>query len=995
MNNIILTSDLHIDNWHSYEPSPDYRLSEYDFLAKRYVQLINEKQASWIFFCGDLINTPYIAPNAFHKLWELFKYIHSHTNAYIGFIDGNHDVADKEYGDRPDLTFITTLTDIDPNRIFYLHNKIVNIAGKTIYCCNWMPVEEYKCPDCNIFLGHVSLGFGQDIVGNYDIAFAGDIHTIETHGKAHTLGTALQLYPDQMVDGGVITCVDVDTYNFEYIPTSGLLDDGTEHKFLNLKETEEYKSIIAKRLESEAEAAEYENLSSQSLQLMEDLEATVKSNGLEAIHNRIDKSGQPAPISFDFAIDTAHISNFRSIQELELDMKQYQPIIYINAPNGVGKSVLLSSLIIAMTGDRSMNAYNRDVHGDGTEVYECRTDITLKYVGNTYRIVRGPGVLEFYINDIQKTENNKRVLESVIYQNLPFLAYINFFYLRANGHLFELNDRLEFFKVCFNLNIYDYYAQQSRELDKQINRHIREMQGSIASLTDRINDHNNKITELMNQNQNAGGVIEDENALNEQIKTVEVLQDNLNKCLTNILLNESEIKNTKEKLSALSSWNKDRVLSELENLKAVNKYHQDLDSYNASKNTITLKISSLQKAIESVNPYMSLDLVSELAYHEAYDKYALECETFNNEVKRLSTIANTKLDFIHCSNCGTDIPLDAELVNKVNEAKDKLSKMVAPVAPTTVTCYFRTTQECKNMIEQVNSSKQIFDQINSLNAELASLVEPVKPTEIPRAFGTEAEYDQLLQSLDNLANVQKYYDDKVAENEQEKAKQKEIEQSIMNIAGADPKAFIEGLRARIRNAAEMKVRQQHIDSMTYDRDKLVSEVDNINKQIEDDKAAIKENIRYAALFDVANKNSIPYNMLDKIARNLSSEDIKITTTADADDGSSYFYISIRMRDPSGAWRNYDEASDGQKCIMDMYVLNKITTMMGSVGLLILDESLANLSPSNYNTALTYINNLKVGKCLITSHNPSMVLLGSRITFNLTKERGTHIVNQTL
>jgi DNA repair exonuclease SbcCD ATPase subunit len=84
---------------------------------------------------------------------------------------------------------------------------------------------------------------------------------------------------------------------------------------------------------------------------------------------------------------------------------------------------------------------------------------------------------------------------------------------------------------------------------------------------------------------------------------------------------------------------------------------------------------------------------------------------------------------------------------------------------------------------------------------------------------------------------------------------------------------------------------------------------------------------------------------------------------------------------NGNWISYNACSGGQKTILDIHFLSKI---LSKTGLLIFDEFLKHLSPSNHELCIDLISNMDVGCTIISSHMESIQAFNNRTcTLNLT------------
>lgn len=289
MYNGIIMADWHIHDFAMYNPTPHFRLNQNISAANRIVDIGKVNNAKDLYILGDTVNVPMITPVVYHMVTECFKILVSYyDNIYI--ILGQHDMNYKGSEDNPDSTFITCLCDISP-KIKYMHDKFITVEEKIIYMRNWTPVKKFPVPNgTNIYLSHMSLGMGQELEKDVELGIFGDIHEPVKIGNNYSVSTPYQLYPHQPEDG-LVGLLTIDNKGSRY---TRVKMDTPELVFLKLKKTEEYKSNPTFSMDENTKTS---ILSSESIYTM--IDEMILKESLTDIHNLIDKSNLPQPITLN------------------------------------------------------------------------------------------------------------------------------------------------------------------------------------------------------------------------------------------------------------------------------------------------------------------------------------------------------------------------------------------------------------------------------------------------------------------------------------------------------------------------------------------------------------------------------------------------------------------------------------------------------------------------------------------------------------------------
>lgn len=240
LSKIICISDIHIDNYQYFNPTEeefnemelqgeknDYRLRQCLTFAGALCKYGAKNGINKLFLLGDIINKPRTSPKVFHTLKKFIETLSKQY--YIYYILGQHDMDSKEMELDPENTYISAF---DGPHLWYMHGKTIELDGLRMKFLNWVPKKEVDYSNCDIALGHLSLGLSQKPVGDYKLGIFGDIHNpIEIPhefedkivGKDYSVGTPYQLYPSQP-EKGVFGVLDTEKVEFSRVESDILLN---------------------------------------------------------------------------------------------------------------------------------------------------------------------------------------------------------------------------------------------------------------------------------------------------------------------------------------------------------------------------------------------------------------------------------------------------------------------------------------------------------------------------------------------------------------------------------------------------------------------------------------------------------------------------------------------------------------------------------------------------------------------------------------------------
>ena len=141
-----------------------------------------------------------------------------------------------------------------------------------------------------------------------------------------------------------------------------------------------------------------------------------------------------------------------------------------------------------------------------------------------------------------------------------------------------------------------------------------------------------------------------------------------------------------------------------------------------------------------------------------------------------------------------------------------------------------------------------------------------------------------------------------------------------------------------------------------------NEINSIKELNDSENKLLKELEKYNQLFDIHAQGSIPLAVLNKLVKYLNNDRVKFEPVKKDDEFNIDAFINVK-----GNWISYNEASDGQKCYLDIFILIRITEFLDGIGLLVMDEPISNMDPEYVKDACDLIPEINAETILISSH----------------------------
>jgi len=709
--NILCISDIHIADFRNYNFEPDFRLKQFYRLADRLIQIKNQENCiDSLIIAGDFFETSIPLPTESHVFQDFINKLKSNFNK-IYFILGQHDMYYRNSSGEFDESGTAVTLECD-DQFIYCDCSLVNIEGRNFYFRDYEPVSIIKdIPTCDIFIGHVTLSdnnlFGQKFEdeSKFKLAVCGDIHKPIDINNCHSIGCPLQKnlndYPY-----GTVGIIDLDSLKFKRVQVIN-----NEYKFLRIYEegnevdSDEYTVVIKKSVKSNETQIDYNG---KLVDITKGVYNLIESNIPEEllnIHSIFrDKVKFDSDIDLNFVINELNIVNFRSIKNLTL--KFNDGVTFIQGNNGSGKSTILNAIKIALLGDNRLRKHIKL----GEDFCELSIDLTWK--GINYKIVRGSGYVQFYIDGKESNVNNKRDTESYIYETLNFLKYLDLFFLKSSEGNFAYNFiNSNLLQSVFKFDSIEQYYNLATDEIKSVKRNLRECEDSKIKLEGKL----------------------------------EQLETNLTVCRSNL---GSEVKCNISEVQNNIKYNKS-LISEYEDLSRSKRLIEDL----------------LGKVLEKPES----DLEEAKSLKNKWDK-------LKSIEYKLKSLKDKRSSDIECPNCHHIFNIDKELDNNIKEVQLEYDNLCKDLSGQKTKSYcdevindhlkynnwLKTQSDSKEKLDDINLKIQKFDNFDKNKLELdisnsEKLIQDYKvyKSKLDNIISLDSEKINLLSSIDEIKNKYK------------------------------------------------------------------------------------------------------------------------------------------------------------------------------------------------------------------------------------------------
>ena len=887
MHRILITGDIHIGNYSRYNFTTNFRINQFDRLAERFNQMADEYSVDHMIIAGDILRSCINQPKIEHRAKEFFDKISEKYNN-IEFILGNHDVDSKSVVNYDD----SLLTILCNDKIHYMNDKLVKYEDCSIYYHDWYCCDNVTdIKQCDLFISHINLSprFGQTVdESKFRYGVFGDYHSPIQVRNMYSTSTPIQHYISDPPDGSVIlVTIDGSDIKIERVQVAN-----NEYKFLRIYNSDdapaelgELDAVIRKNVSTQQNEG-LVKISNQLLnnksEFMNQINDIIEQNDLVDIHKEVIKDlPQPCLLDYDFKILNVEISNYRSIESINVDFTKLGKLIFLSGLNGSGKSSFINGLITAMLDDIHLDNHRR-IGSTGPVI----TGIELLYDGSIHKIRRFTGGIQYSINGNPVAANSKKLMKERILQNLPFLYNVAPFFIKSRSVFFSNFNRVDLFTKLFHLDVLSTYRIKCSNLKAskaaELNKFKMDKVAIEAKIsTNNENKNNIKLPQLSDQR----------------------TYDELN----------TEYNNLSNKLSRHDYLSE--TIKELES-KLV-KPEGNNDELNAEKSELLNRKDSNNQKLSIINDKNSLEgLINN--NNSLIEKY--------NKLMSESTVT--------CDKCGNKILLNKNFQSDIDELKNKNAESIEKLNKLPKIDLSRTELLDDNELID-NKIKKIDNKINENNDYYNKLnnISNFK-TELNNLSVTDSDRESLT-TLERLKNDRLLYDNLI---------------DSINKIDEDNKKNNETLI------------------------ELTNNITNINTEL-------NKYDKYDKLFDISYIDSIPCKLLSVISDELSTDDMKFSTTRSTKTAGDKFFISCSLL-VDGNWIDFDQTSDGQQARLGIMILSRLTNLLPKLGLVILDEPLRHIDSINIDEVIELIKNINSEHVIISSHAMNFSGQDSAIEFEL-------------
>jgi ABC-type lipoprotein export system ATPase subunit len=925
--NVLICSDIHINDYPDYNSSYRSRLGQFDKLSDRLVEIGKENGCEEVWILGDILDKPYSTHHVNHCMKRFMQKLVDNFSK-LRYILGQHDLSSKVNNQSEEDTIITLL-DFDSDKYINMDQKTLEIDGHLFGFMNWKPKQDLSWlgdKHLDILLGHYTKSemFGQEIdESKFDLMIHGDIHNDQVIGKFVSVGNPIQHDLKSMANGSCIV-LDTKTLKWERIRTDPDHTRFLRINYTKIREKEGFDGDLqyyVYRPEIKSDKTEEEKkLDINDIdKLIVDL---CRKNDIENIHYEVEsKCEKYSEIDFNFQINSVRICGYRSIVDITVNFSKGDRIALLG-PNGSGKSSILNAISDVF---RKRNSDIKVNKSDFTE--KINVTVSLTYQNKVYEITKGDD-WRFLIDGNEQHYGGVREFEEDLPNKLPFLKYIDLFFISSKVN--DLSDqfnpyrRIELISKFYRLDRIPAYYKTAELIYKDLKEKYKSLEIDVKSKVELMSYIDRRLLEI------------------DYAKDLDIKDLNLR--LEEII---------KERDEAVSRRMWENKLDSLERDVQVNK-----GRVKSVEGRVSTDIDRLRKDLSDMKEESK-------KVNEAYEFLYKESVKYDSDLKRIEEIevdgreVRSRLESIEkgkCSECGA--PLSDENHKKLHEEyKERINKLLSE---------WKEVNDRIDKLPNKRNSKSVFrEKLNSLKARYEELQ---KGSEI--LSNKISSNDIYLKQLEN-------YRKELEESEKslETHKESELKKVVLrdNLSSDE-----EDVRNKIVIAKEFS-------GLLSDKMEKESELDEVRSNIEKTEELMRKYKRY---MDLVSLNGIVYEeILRKLAEEFSNDDVIYDVELKMSRGERVLLFNSRFK-VKKTYRRYDQCSDGQRTVCDFNFLNNL--YKSNVGILTLDEYLKSVDSDNFDRICKIFSDIRVNTIIVSTHDMNMVQYNKRFLMSLNDKEETQI-----
>lgn len=995
---ILLSSDIHIGDYKTYNPEPNFRLNQFLKLKQFIEDLVTSKNIDEFWIAGDLLQVAQSTPPVMNVVKTFLSDISK--KCPIRMILGNHDVIVRS--DKTDISeynnyTLVSLLDLIPN-VFIYNNDLVKIGSKTVYFHSWNPSNSIPNrsneADYLVCHGdvHSSLSpFAPEFIDTtgYKKVFAGHIHIFKEIKNIVSLGVPLMHSFSDNPDIGV--CIlDTETDEIERVSTKGLFLEfkytKTEAETELLEGNTDTGNPVVVRLDPKVQNSEKVDISKISIspeEMLKEFSKTLSKDSLKILNTVVSKvfDNNLVP-DLRVKFKTLKAQNFLSIRDIDFNFDNFNGLTVIKGDIGSGKSTLFNLLEFMLFGRLPGYAKN-----DFSSVFKgkFKGTLELEYKGINYVITRTLSSLEYTKNNIPQESNRKTDLQKQLEEDLVFLKFFNIIYIKqtSTGIFSDMSDtsRVSFLSNLIGLNtIKNWTSLLDNEVENlKVSLKEKEEQRTVL-------DTKKKVLEVFNE-QNKDVVLRDKK---ETESKIEELNNNINSLNLVKEQNNSKITDIKVELTKLNAdfnlnlSKTDKLNSIVSNIKTLKEEIKEKELY---KEQLEQNVKDLEvPVLNEESPELDNQKIQELETLIRGTQSQINTKTVSLELakEKLNSLLNHPEVCPQCGQkwCVKDTEIKAkDLEEKIKTLEDSINSLESEK-----NIYLVRKQ---NVYDSFNSKMELFkslkqkynEKLKEYNQNL-EIIEKIKTT-VSYIENNKNKINNLKQDLNELkdSSLKKFlkvqngmfvFDQKtqktemlelIKEVDKLKNENSSLDSKIKDISHSVFELTMELGRIDSDNETYFKVQDnlKNIEKYNYELYKINKELDKTNNMIQE---LSKFNSKV-----LSDKGLLVASLLQKVAKYLNKdESLKVETTQELQNGSIRPTLNIKLFVKAyNKYVDYSMLSGGQRLLADLKFLKGITQTLGSVSILLLDETFKFFSSETVIEGIEIIKSLNVDKSFLILH----------------------------
>ncbi len=921
MAKILSIADIHIHDYPQRNPNEKFRLYQTRQVAQNIIETAKNEGAEILVIAGDVLEKSIIRPYVQAEVKLFLDTLMSFFS--VGYIIwGNHDQDNKG----SDQVFTDScLSVMLPPNLYYSDQKEIIIDNSRIAFSNWRPGEKIDldwiqgCVD--VLFTHATISYsGSDLFksqtldeSKFNLAICGDIHKPGQVGKYVSIGIPQRC---KMSDGEDLTGViyDCTTKKWKWV---NLDPHGATMRFqyTPAREEEGWHNDIGT----------WKIYKPENLGIKDNAVKDIKVPAWQEVENLI------TGIILSNGLGEVHgevLKNIKDISSKEVDFdftltrfycKNWRSIDEVELFFDQGDKILITGKNGA--GKSSLLSALRYAFEENRFIKDfiqlgtkdCLTEVDFLYQGSHYRIQRGSKSYGFWINGEPQKYNNKRLFEEDMHQRFPFIDYMDVYFFDSDHHKL----------------IGDITPERKSEIISKFFKldKIDAYNEEAEILLDIFNKNSWKWKEEINKSTEVLGFIEGKLNLIQLPGTSKAELESLKR--------EGLELQKKERL-----WNDWCIFSNstsirIEGVKDSIKTLED----DISKSETEQKINETIKSLEDIRDNYSTELGALGSIGLRFDSTKRELDLVNQEGSKLyiewENLGKTKV----CPCCGQEIKNTesiekhkAELETKLTDLKEKQGQLISILESLNTERLEedKKRSELKQNIEKINSEISVcMTKRNILQKKIKDL---------------QGSKDLLLNLENQLSSYIIPEEIKLPDNFMEQMGN--IEAGIMTW-----NTFESLLRDKAQ--AEQSIQ------------KCQDELNKISTITEDLQ-------RYIKLTGPTGK--IYEEIMNRLAEQFSDNQVKYEVITYNFRKKDHLDLASSYKNSTGNWIAYQACSSGQKTVLDVNFLSKIVTKLG---ILIMDEFLKHLDPSNHEACIELIESMNIGCIMLSSHMETIAAFNNK------------------